>query len=276
MKQVIRWVVHIAMIIVLMFSAHPISFANHSADEVSNQEWDKINKLADEALFLLGKEEFEATKKRIQDISTLFLSLDTSKYLERVEQVHILLGTVVEAKEALNAVNLDINQAKVKLMKMKLAIDAVSHHKQPLWLNYYPAVAKTISDLFYALEQDNRDLFYLSLNKIQSQYELVRPAMYISHSVGVVEQLDSLLTFLAENKEQVWKDKDQAVELIQTLERQMKLAFFQKVNNNMQSFAILLMGMGTFIGLALTYAAWRKYKGENEKRPVPRRNNFVN
>lgn len=172
MKFITKGTIHVLMIVVLLLSFHHLGYASHGPDDLESiREWQRLNEFAEEALFLLNKNEFEATKKTLNDLSAHFLTLDTAKYLGQVEQVHVILSTIVEAKETLNKVEFDIKQAESKLLRMRLALDAVSHHQQPLWINYYPSFVKTMDDLQYSLEHNNRDLFYHSINLLEKHFE---------------------------------------------------------------------------------------------------------
>jgi sporulation protein YpjB len=236
--------------------------------EEKQVEWQQLNKLAEESLYLTNKQEFAASRKLISDLATRFLALETGKYLERLDQAHILLETILQAKEALNQVDPLKGQAVQKVLKMRLALDAVSHKKQPLWINYYPTVAKDIDQLRFALEQDKRDLFYRTINSLSAHFEMVRPALIISHPQEVVVQLESQMRYINDHKSELWNNKDQSVQMINQIDRQFKIAFFQEVDNSIQSFLLIILGIGTLIGSVLSYVAWRKYKGETARKTV--------
>jgi sporulation protein YpjB len=268
-KEFLRFVSLLILLITILTTHQQVGVADHHTPEDKvHKNWQRLNTLAEQSLFLIKKQEYEAARKVLNDLSLYFLTIDTSHYLKSVEKVHLLLGVIIEARESLNRAQIDHKQVENKVLRMRLALDAVSHQKQPLWLHYYPTLAKTITDLSYSLESKNRDLFYFSLNELSSQYELIRPAAFLSHPTDVIEQLDSLLSFLNKNKESLWNNKDKASEMITVLDKQLKKVFFQKIENNAQSFIYLLIGIGAFIFTVLSYVAWRKYRGESEKKTV--------
>jgi sporulation protein YpjB len=260
----------LVLTIIFVILQQNIGLADHDPQhkEENQTEWQQLNKLAEESLYLVNKQEFAASRKLVNDLASRFLAIETGKYVERLDQAHILLEIILQAKESLNQVDPLKGQAKQKVLKMMLALDAVSHKKQPLWINYYPTVAKDINQLRFALEQDKRDLFYHTINNLSAHFEMVRPALIISHPQEVVVQLESLMRYINDHKSELWTNKDQAVQMINQIDRQMKIAFFQKVENSIQSFLLIILGIGTLIGSVLSYVAWRKYKGETERKTV--------
>jgi sporulation protein YpjB len=269
-KHIIFIVNMIVLLSIVLFSNQSIGLASshsHHA-QAAEKEWERLNKLAEESLFLFKKKEYEASRKRINDLSAYFLQVEIAHYVDRIEQAEILLESIVQAKEALTNVKLDEVLAGNKLMQMNLAIDAVSHKKHPLWIQYYPKVAGSVNDLVYALDGDNRDAFYHSINNLSTHYELVRPAMYVSHEVGVVEKLDSQLDFIINNKNDLWKNKDKAYEMLKLLEKEIKIAFHQETKESSQSLMIILTGIGSLICSVLSYVAWRKYKAEGDRKTI--------
>lgn len=256
-------------IFIFTFSTQMISYANDINNEDEKyQKWQQVNQIAEEVLFLVQKNEFEASRKQLNQLSSYFLSLETGNYVDRVEQAQILIDAIIQAKESLNAVKLDPDQAHKKVLRMRLALDAVSHKKQPLWLNYYPTIVNTMDELMYAVKENNRDAFYYHLNSLAEEYEFVRPSLVISHQLGITEKLDSQIKYIMNQLQNVWDNQERALNLLESLDKDWKVAFFQKNEQSSQSFIFLMVGVGTLICSVLSYVAWRKYKGEKEIKKV--------
>lgn len=256
-------------IFIFTFSTQMISYANDINNEDEKyQKWQQVNQIAEEVLFLVQKNEFEASRKQLNQLSSYFLSLETGNYVDRVEQAQILIDAIIQAKESLNAVKLDPDQAHKKVLRMRLALDAVSHKKQPLWLNYYPTIENTMDELMYAVKEKNRDAFYYHLNSLAEEYEFVRPSLVISHQLGITEKLDSQIKYIMSQRQNVWDNQERALNLLESLDKDWKVAFFQKNEQSSQSFIFLMVGVGTLICSVLSYVAWRKYKGEKEIKKV--------
>lgn len=92
--------------------------------------------------------------------------------------------------------------------------------------------------------------------------------MYVSHPGSVVEKLHSQLVYLTTNKEELWREKDRAVDMLSSLEHDVNIAFLKKKEESLQSITLLIFGISTLILSVLSYVAWRKYRGERERRPI--------
>lgn len=151
------------------------------------------------------------------------------------------------------------------ILRMLLALDAVSHKQTPLWLQYYPAFNQILLDLKSSADQGKRDLFYQQLNELNGEYELVRPAMYVSHPTEIVDQLDAQIAFLTNSKREVWQNEKQLEEHLDRLAKQIDLAFNQQKSQSVQSLLWTSLTLAFLICSVLAYVAWRKYRGEKYK-----------
>lgn len=270
-SKVLKNIINVVVLaLILMYPHQNIGLADQAEvlEDEKQAKWQKLNQLAEAALLFAKKQEFAASTKSINDLAAHFIRIEIGQYVDRIEQAQILLDSIVQAKNTLNPIEPNQEQVERKIWRLRLALDAVSHKKQPLWINYYPTLAKTISEVMYSLEHNKRDRFYHLLNQLSAQFEMVRPAMIVSHPPGVVEKLDSQLSYLQTNKGELWQNKDQAMQMLKAIERQLKTAFFQKVDNSLQSLLFIILGIGTLICSVLSYVAWRKYKGERERKTV--------
>ncbi|WP_202079981.1 sporulation protein YpjB [Caldalkalibacillus salinus] len=230
------------------------------------EEWQQLNTYIKEAQALAEKKEYGAAKQVLEQLERAFINIDMGQYVNRVEQVDILTNTIIQAKQALTRLEPRTEEINQNLLRLRLTFDAVSHQKQPLWLSFYPMVVQTIEELKDALAQDNRDTFYQKVNTLATQFEIVRPALVISHDVGVVEQLDSEVTFLTSDRSERWQNKDHTLSFLEGMMSHVKEAFFQNKEGGLESLVLVLLLIGSVICSVLSYVAWRKYKGEMEEK----------
>lgn len=258
----------VSLIMLTIVSFTFVAEATISNDEERYHAWNKLNGLAEQVLDLAQKNQFEASKKQLNQLSSYFLSLKTGEYLERLEQVQVLTQTIVQAEETLNKVSPNPEEIKYRLLKLRLVIDAVGHKRQPLWLNYYPTIVQTMDELSVSLQEENRDAFYHHINQLANHYEFIRPAMVISHDAQTVAKMDSKIKFLMDKRSELWHDQNKRLAFIEGMEEDWKRIFYQVHEEQSMSFIYLMIGMGTLICSVLTYVAWRKYKGEKEVKKV--------
>lgn len=271
MKRGLVLGVGLIVLSLILLTMMPFPFASWTAgskEESKRESWQKLNGLAEQALDLAQRNQWEASKKRLGQLTSHFLALKTGDYVERLEQVQVLTQTIVQAEEALNRVTPDPEEIIQRLLRLRLVLDAVSHHRQPLWLNYYPNIIKTMDELIEALQEDKRDLFYQRINQLASQYEFIRPAIVVSHDAETVAKMDSKIKFLMDKRSELWHDEKRRLAFLEGLEKDWKYIFYQNHQEQSISFIYLMIGMGTLICSVLTYVAWRKYRGEKETKKV--------
>lgn len=265
MKNITHYILAIFFFFLASVLIAHFSFAAEMAEE---QEWQKLVELVEEAYFLAQKNQFEASKKQLQQLSAHFLTLESGQYLQNIEQVRVLTETIVQAEQALNAVQINPEQVERGILKLQLALDAVSHKKQPLWLNYYPTIVDTMDQLFVSLKQDDRDSFYHHVNRLVNAYEFIRPSLVISHDVSTINKLDSQLRHLLSQSGNLWSKPKKAEAFLTSLNEDWRNIFFKTKNEGTSSFIYMLVGMASFIITVLSYVAWRKYRGEKEIKKV--------
>lgn len=255
-----------AIIIILVLIVKP----NEVGAELDHQqEWQKLNQFAEEALFLVQRAEYDASRKRLNDLSAHFLTLELTQHLERIDQAKILIEAIIQARNELNRASIAPEEAERQVLRLRLALDAVSHKKQPLWLNYYSVIDSDLKESIVLLEEGQRDQFYQSINQLLYDYEFIRPAIFVSHSNSLVQQLDSQIQFFSKESNQLWENKEQTAAVLEQFDSQLKQAFFKETDKtSIQSLLYLLLGIGGMICSALCYVAYRKYKGEKEAKTV--------
>lgn len=241
--------------------------ANEENNDQWHQKWYDLNEQASEVLALVEKKDYATAKNRVQNMADELMQLRLGKFVQHPEQAHILLETMLQAKDALTETDLDEQKVQKKVLTMKLALNAVAHQEEPLWLQYYPSIEKVILELQHALKEGERDPFFAHLNRLAVHYELVRPAIIVSHPLRVYTQLDSQMAYLTEQRSQLWQDKERTEALLDALLEQVRIAFFLE-NDSQKSFWFLMVGLGTFICGILSYVGWRKYQGERARQTV--------
>jgi sporulation protein YpjB len=247
-----------------------------SEDQSMKKEWHALNELAEQALKLIHKQELSAARNVVLQLEETYLSLAVGTYVDRLEQASVLSETIIQARHSLAQVEPNLEQVEANVLKMRLALDAVSHKQTPLWLQYYPTLVQVINELDTSMNSGEREKFYQQLNELNAKYELVRPALFMSHQPGVVEQLDSLFTFLINNRSELWQNERQLTRHIAQLTEQIQFAFFQQTDQSVQSLLWTSLALAVLICTVLTYVAWKKYRGEQYKTRTVGRRAFKN
>lgn len=250
---------------------HTVEKPDNHPEEGQNEEhakWQPLNVLAKEALDLVQKKEYAEAKSRVQTLADSFLDIQIGQYVQYPEQAYLIYETIIQAKEALTTAELDDKNIQKKVLRMGLTLQAVSHETAPLWLEYYAVIEKTIMELQYSLKEEDRDQFFLHVNRLSAHYELVRPAIVVSHSPNIYQQLDAHMAYFLNQRSQLWEDTNRTQQMVASLHQQLKVAFFQQ-GFEKHSFFYILLGITALVCSILAYVVWKKYQGENQHQKVP-------
>lgn len=255
------------LVILLIMSTGLVAQADNHVEE--EKQWERLNELAEEAFEFIENKQYEQARAKVNEIASAFLHIKTGEYVAHVEQSHMISEVIIQAKHSLTAVELDEREVYRDVLRLRLVLNAVYHDQKPMWIHFFPKLKKNINDLKSAIEADNRDQFYSHLNELQNNYEYIRPAIVVSHPPYVYNQLDSQMAYFINQGPLLWQNKDRTAEFLDSFERQIEYAFFQREEGQFQSFLYMVLALTLFILTVLCYVAWKKYKGEKQREHVP-------
>lgn len=116
--------------------------------------------------------------------------------LTTLEGLNALTSLVAESREIYNRVRLDRRAALEAAIKIRLAADALTHREKPLWLEYRDTFGRDAARLRQAIDEGRREEAKRALKAFYDRYLVIRPAVLISRSAELTEQLDSWFIFM--------------------------------------------------------------------------------
>ncbi|NDI34378.1 sporulation protein YpjB [Chengkuizengella sediminis] len=245
---------------------------NHSAQKVLSLDEENLKQL--ETMNMLASEMVQkTTEKNYVEARDILLKLSEQltevNYdgLTSIEGLKALSDTFVIAKRNFNSVNLSEQDALISSAKVHLVIDALSHQKEPMWLQYYSVLNSDLSELQTAASLGNKEKTNQLMKTYEQHYAFIRPAMIINREPENIDQLDSYLTFLQNHISD--EDKKENVNaVIEELKRFIKEVFYQDQSSTVppltkdQSIFSWVISIGTIIVSVLFYVGWRRYDYE--------------
>ncbi len=204
----------------------------------------------------------------LQQVDMIFKNSQLQK-LTTVEGIHALSESIIEMKEAVARVQLDSDQWLTASAKLRMAADGLSNTKQPLWLQYYKLIREELSQMKTESEKGDPLAVKQAYERLQTHYEIIRPAVVIQRKPEDVTMADSWLSYagglvnaVSPQPGQIQKMIEQGEEMFNGLFGKKKdypaLAPLDQVNGTWP----WLIWAGAFIIAALVYTAYRKYRGE--------------
>lgn len=229
-----------------------------------------LNSKADELYKHAAAGQYLEARKALEEFGTLAASASYAG-VTGIEGVNALTDAVVAAKRQFNAARLDPEKAVHSAARLKLAADALTHKKQPMWLHYYKVLNGDTARLEEAVAKGNQAVAKAAVVALSSHYDAIRPSVWISRTPEEAEQMDSLLTFFAKQVEPAAFQKE-------TLEgglrqwRETLAALFRKGDDQSVYLPIMepdqpvlwTVTIGLVIASVLAFAGWRMIRADRE------------
>jgi sporulation protein YpjB len=261
----------IIMLVTLGLMLGMDGFTEEQQGDRLNQEerqWQHAKELAEQAFHLVEEKRYSEARQTVIALSEQLLQLKLGDYVNYVEQADMVLETLSQAKGVLTQARLDEREAYRKVLRMRLTIDAVLRKEEGMWIQFFPEISKTITELRQSIEQNKRDQFYRQFNQLYNHYEFIRPAIVVSHTPQLTNKLDSLMTYFDQNSPRLWQEREYTLQLLNQLDQTFGIAFYKESDPLRDSIIWLTMGVAFVIASVLTYVGWKKYKGQYTEQAV--------
>lgn len=177
------------------------------------------------------------------------------------EGVKALMETMIAAKQALTPVKPSKNEAMVSAAKVRLAVDALTHPKNPMWLHYYKILKEDGIQLANAFEKQEKEPIDQALSQIMKHYEIIRPAVLINRESSEVIKMDSYLKYL--QNEPNHSAIDQFDAMLNELFHHKSSTAYLDIEQQQQNPFVWTAAIGAIIVSVLGYVGWRKYQYEH-------------
>ncbi|MGG1515115.1 sporulation protein YpjB [Paenibacillus oryzisoli] len=184
-----------------------------------------------------------------------------------VAGMNALTETVTGAELVFNNIKYSPEVGQVAAAKIRLAIDALSHKNQPMWLQYYKVLQNDVSQLSMAVKANKQGEAQQALGKLAQHVDIVHPSLVISRDETAVTQLDSLLAFIHTNVTATPMKTNELTSGLEQLNRVLDELFMKHKDAiavvplmDPKQPILWTLGMGLIIVSVLSYVGWRMYQ----------------
>jgi sporulation protein YpjB len=208
----------------------------------------------------------QAVLEDIRRVSGLF-EASSFQGLTGVEGIHALAESILEMKEATARATQDPQHWMVSAGKLRMATDSLIHARDALWLQYYKVIREDLRVMGEYAVQQNQAGMRRAYDSLNGHYELIRPSVVIQRKPEDVNMMESWISYAgglvsSGDTAQVQKVVPQGEEMINSLFGKKKdepaLAPLGEVKEPWTWQLVI----GAFILAALTFAGYRKYRGQ--------------
>lgn len=242
------------------------------------KELEQLNSIAENMVEYAKKGEPLQARDQLNQLSQQLTKVHYEG-LASIEGLDALTGSVVSARRVFNAVKYSPEQGMLAAIKVHLAVDALTHKEQPLWIRYYRTLDEMTNSLARALQTQDLIQAKRVFSDLQQQYLLIRPAILISREPSMVEMADSLFAYCTTRFSAATADKKELVAAVRQLD-QVWMEIFQK--GDREAYISVMYPreplvwstiVGAIIIAVLAFVGWQKFKNDRGYVTVKKRTN---
>lgn len=205
------------------------------------------------------------------EISRIFVS-SSFEGLTSVEGINALSAVIIDLKAAVAAVQISPQRWESAAAKLRLAANSLNHTRQPMWLQYYKPIREDLNEMEQSASANDLAGWKAALERLQSRYDNIRPAVVISRQPEVVNAFDSWLSYAAGVPTSSQKiERARLIEIVSYGQEAVRVMFDKEKDEPALSLPMASQNYGIwgllaagFIIAALVYAGYRKYRGTNQ------------
>ncbi|MFA9556169.1 sporulation protein YpjB [Evansella sp. AB-rgal1] len=259
-ERLLKIIVVLSILIVLPFHI------GHADEMENNKElWRDLNHSSDTILRYVKEGKYGEAKQLLHQFSNQFLSIRATDHNITMSELHVITSVYEEVEEATTSVSLSHQDRVRKASKLRILVDVYEPSQEPLWKKTEISVMKPIEDMKKAVSDGNGQTFHKAYSEFIRSYEIVRPAWSVSLPYEIFQKLEAHIKYL-EQVQGTSKSTKMMLEHMDSLEVQIQSIYDEeKEEVSDPSLIWVMLTIGGSILLGLTYAGWKKYKGEKER-----------
>ncbi|SDI28380.1 sporulation protein YpjB [Natribacillus halophilus] len=248
-------------LVLIMAGIFLFGFAAEQGEQ--REEWEDISAETEEIVSLVQAENYEEGRTLLNELAD---DLTGADYEAMGLDVHDM-GTIIMSYERLQGALTDVSLADAERLnaayRFHYVIDAVVHPEEPKWKETENEVKEQVQHLRTSASAGGQT-FEQAWNDWKRTFETIHPAATLRMSPSEREELRSLMTFMEEHRQRL-KDEEDARPFFNALEYQIDRLYNEDIEADDPSLLIVIFTVGGTIVLALSYAGWKKYRGEQRR-----------
>ncbi|UCZ54798.1 sporulation protein YpjB [Bacillus shivajii] len=236
-----------------------------TASDDYSQSWRELNQTSDKILQYVREGHYEEAHQLLDVFSDEFMTLQASGHNNlSMRDLNVITSVYEDVEGATVQASLSHNERVNAATKLRLLVDVYETSHQPLWLKTKNPVFDSLQTVKVAASTGEGNV-QKKLNRFLSRYEVVRPAWSVSLQSEKYTQLESQIQFLNHLRER-GASSEEFIDHLNAIELQLSTIFEEKEDEVSDPQLIWVMiTIGGAIIAVLSYAGWKKYKGEREK-----------
>ncbi|SDY87843.1 sporulation protein YpjB [Evansella caseinilytica] len=255
-----------AIILLFIMMIWPLTIAAAEDEDNGMKLWRDLNQTTDSILRYVKEGYLEEAQQLFHQFSEQFLSIRASDYDLSMKELQVITAVFDEAEEAVISVSLSHEDRINKVYKLRLLVDVYEATYEPLWKKTENTLMTPLKKMALAVEEENPTAFQAEYHQFIQHYEMVRPGWSVSLPDELYQQIDSQVKYLQQLRPDI-QNKATITNHIHVMEEQLKAIYEGKQDEvSDPSLIWVIITIGGAIVLVLTYAGWKKYRGEKDRK----------
>jgi sporulation protein YpjB len=258
--KILRWMTIIAI------GTFFLSPAPGNADRAEAEAWAKQ---AEEIHRLVKEKKWAEARKPLAELAAGFSRADFSDEGVSIEAIHALSECLLDLEGKLNQIHPEQDLLLTSAVRLRLAFDALSHPNQPLWHEHYPEMMRNIQQLERAVQSGNGEEVREAVEKLFSEYQLIRPAVVVSKTPQTTAKVDSMIALIRSQSDGAELDRRGLMNGVKRFKQMMEPLFYGSEEEvialarwTQPPEVLPFLWVGGVIAAVLAYVGWRKYRAE--------------
>lgn len=223
-----------------------------------------IETIADQSLQFVKVDRRQEAEELLNVFSERFLDMASQGNQYSMDEINIVTIALEDAMNAVQDTEKSNQEAVNEMTKFRLAFDAVSHDKSPLWTKMRGQILEAVKDTREAVKNQDSVVFHEELNRLLNIYNILYPSLKIDVTPEKFQQVDAHLKFIDQYRPQVFSDSSEQKDMA-SLEGQLRDIFDEAEKDDTDpSLWWVIISTGSIILMTLSYVGFRKYKAREE------------
>ncbi|MGZ9584065.1 sporulation protein YpjB [Paenibacillus marinisediminis] len=199
-----RYVVAILLAVVLLLVHGTGAIAALQAPTVQSMDeedvksrWEQVDMLSESLYQLSVVGDVLKGIARMADIEALLSDRGMFDHM-RIEQVKAISDSVIQVKNELHRVQIQPQKLMHMTSRLRLAVDAITHPKKPMWLQYDKVLHQEMSDM---LQAETKEQWIKVSSAWMEHVDRILPAVTMQRPIQTVEMMSSLVALVKKTHE---------------------------------------------------------------------------
>lgn len=249
-----------------------IIFGTTNVTHASMTQEEQVKQLNNTAKRILSSVQSKQPEQALKDVETIKSQLLSLKYegLTTIEGIQSLFAAVSRLQQTLLQVKPQFIKWENAAKTVVLAIDALSHQAQPMWLSYEQKVSNSFRLLIEAAKKQNKVEMQGNWKEYKTAVSLITPALEVQAKPNALDQWKAIQHYLQVRMEQKPIDFNGVVRIENEMNKLIHAIFNQELSTianivvlqdeQIHTWAYWAISIGAIILSVLSYVGYRKFK----------------